>query len=615
MLGVTDTPVGAAAQDRLGLQTYCQGLADFIESCPTPMTIALQGDWGTGKTSAIQLVDHLLEERGAVSARVTFNTWRYAQFDLGDDLPFHLVRAILQHIRIDPEEREKFLVKFGRITSRVAVASAIAAARTAASAVGGEIGRAGFDAGLMEAGPSKDKPSDRVSDLEALRHDFADLIARHTPGEHSRAVIFIDDLDRLRPAKAVEVMEVLKTLLDVPRCVFVLAIDFAVVAQGVREKYGDAMDLAKANAFFDKIIQVPFTMPTASYDTARLVSDTLRLEPDEHATVQELMEHSIGRNPRSVKRVLNAVALNQCIQGARSGASDDGGPGEDRDLGDGPGAGGSGATATDPVALLAGALMQAAYPGFQSQLTASDAARKQELSQALRLGRGLPDDEDDAALDEQWAIWGIASADRSRFLQFVPLYATASGFATTEELESADDFASVLDERRMAQVVQATAATASSRSVAPARSTDGATDLGTRVQRQLDRGVSETILTKVGALESSLADIVHGFSAREVAAGNGWRWYAARPAGGAPRNFCHVLFHKDPSVTLYVGNRSGGSIDKVRTEVDRLRSQGWVVEEGAASSNLFAYLKKIPDDANLTQLQTLLEAAYESAAS
>lgn len=601
MLGVTDAPVGQAGQDRLGLGTYCQGLADFIEKCPTPMTIALQGDWGTGKTSAIQLVDQLITDRPATPVRVTFNTWRYAQFDLGDDLAFHLVGTILGQLRIDPAERAQFLGRFRRVTGRVLKASAKAAARAATSAVAGDIGRAGFDAGAEEMSRAFVEPVDRVADLEDLRGDFAELIAKATPGQNSRAVVFIDDLDRLRPAKAVEVMEVLKTLLDVPRCVFVLAIDFTVVAQGVREKYGEAMDLSKANAFFDKIIQVPFTMPTATYDTASLVADTLQLVEGEHAEVAELMELSIGRNPRSVKRVLNAVALNQCVQAARSGSVN----GADHS-----------SAAAGHVSLLAGALLQAAYPGFQSQLTLSKSAALKELGQAYRLARGLPDGADESETDDQWERWSITPADRGRFLQFVPLYIQASRIASLEELEAADDVSSVLDEQRLAEVVQASAATASSRRVAPMRATEGATDLASRLQRQRERAVSEGILTKVEAIETFLAQRFDGFSAREVAAGNGWRWYTASGEGRrGPQNFCHVLFHKDPTVTLYIGNRSGKGVDRVHAVADRLRSQGWILEEGAASSNLFLHLKKHPENADFTRLEELLVAAYESSAS
>lgn len=44
-----------------------------------------------------------------------------------------------------------------------------------------------------------------------------------------RVVVFVDDLDRLQPAKAVELLEILKVFLDCDNCVYVLAIDYEVV--------------------------------------------------------------------------------------------------------------------------------------------------------------------------------------------------------------------------------------------------------------------------------------------------------------------------------------------------------------------------------------------------
>lgn len=54
-------------------------------------------------------------------------------------------------------------------------------------------------------------------------------------------VIFVDDLDRLQPAKAVELLEVLKVFLDCEKCVYVLAVDYEVVTQGIKQKFGDLL--------------------------------------------------------------------------------------------------------------------------------------------------------------------------------------------------------------------------------------------------------------------------------------------------------------------------------------------------------------------------------------
>jgi len=44
--GLADIP---AAEDLFGIGRYISGLCSFIAKCPTPMTIAIQGGWGSGK--------------------------------------------------------------------------------------------------------------------------------------------------------------------------------------------------------------------------------------------------------------------------------------------------------------------------------------------------------------------------------------------------------------------------------------------------------------------------------------------------------------------------------------------------------------------------------------
>lgn len=48
-------------------------------------------------------------------------------------------------------------------------------------------------------------------------------------------------------------MEALKVFLNITGCVFVLAIDFSVVANGVKAKYGKDFEESKARAFLIKL--------------------------------------------------------------------------------------------------------------------------------------------------------------------------------------------------------------------------------------------------------------------------------------------------------------------------------------------------------------------------
>ena len=48
---MTDLPLAPRGKDSLGADNYVTALANFISRVETPMTISIQGPWGSGKTS------------------------------------------------------------------------------------------------------------------------------------------------------------------------------------------------------------------------------------------------------------------------------------------------------------------------------------------------------------------------------------------------------------------------------------------------------------------------------------------------------------------------------------------------------------------------------------
>ncbi len=51
MRGINDKPIQSDREDNLSVKPYVKGLCSFIKECDTPVSIAVQGDWGCGKTS------------------------------------------------------------------------------------------------------------------------------------------------------------------------------------------------------------------------------------------------------------------------------------------------------------------------------------------------------------------------------------------------------------------------------------------------------------------------------------------------------------------------------------------------------------------------------------
>ena len=100
---ITDIPIEHAEQDSLKTQHYALALADFIEKADTPLTIGLQGEWGTGKTSMMYMIKEILEERIVATSWV--NTWEYAMFRSANQTTPAVLQAMLEKLK-DNEDKD-----------------------------------------------------------------------------------------------------------------------------------------------------------------------------------------------------------------------------------------------------------------------------------------------------------------------------------------------------------------------------------------------------------------------------------------------------------------------------------------------------------------------------
>ncbi len=343
--GLPDVPADPTTGDMgLGLETVADALAEFMSYCSTPLTIGLQGDWGSGKTSLMNFVEARLGEQMKQARKkklterryfqsIWFNTWAYSQFDREDHLSLSLMMNLTREL-----QRKVANVKNGDAVASTRFKSGVrkfgraifAATSSAASAVTG--GAVDLDS-IKTAFEDDDDAIDRARLFSDMRATFEDTVSAFLElTDSDRLVVFVDDLDRLKPVKAIEVLEVLKNFLDVPGCVYVLAIDYDVVVRGLSERKGYDMTSADGKSFFDKIIQVPFRMPTAVYkiteyvvariEEAKLGGGKMRdfwLKPDgayPNPNLDLLVRHSVGTNPRAIKRLMNLFTL-QTLLAAR----------------------------------------------------------------------------------------------------------------------------------------------------------------------------------------------------------------------------------------------------------------------------------------------------------
>lgn len=317
------------SKDLLKIKEYAIALTTFISECDTPMTIGVQGDWGIGKTSMLNTVKAYLESDSLSNHKnkknyglIWVNTWHYSMFGQDEYLGLSVVKGILEQLKSEFEIKDDV----------PAMDKALGFAKNLIK--NAQISVAGVSLSAKQAASNSDEPlyedvSYYMKGFKYALEELIDSIVVKGKGKRKvdRIVFFIDDLDRVKPVKALELLEVLKNFLDIENCVFVLAVDYEVVQMGMEQKYGVDLQKKSGKSFFDKIIQLPFMMPSTSYNLANYIKNLLSVagipvnDDNEAQFYDEITTLTVGRNPRSVKRVVNYAKLIRIIRNERTGTS------------------------------------------------------------------------------------------------------------------------------------------------------------------------------------------------------------------------------------------------------------------------------------------------------
>jgi len=208
-----DIPVPKIENDLFDVKIYVDSLAQFISECDTPMTIAIQGDWGSGKTSMMNMIREKLGDR-VITA--WFNTWQFSQFGMSSQLSYSFLSYLTNQI-CSSDNNQELLKKIKKITFGFARLAAKIAVENTAGGVAADAMDKLSDEGFNYA-------DEIISVKEKFEQGVQDKLTQANKGkdivQKDRVVVFVDDLDRLPPEIAVELLEVLKLFVDVELHVF-----------------------------------------------------------------------------------------------------------------------------------------------------------------------------------------------------------------------------------------------------------------------------------------------------------------------------------------------------------------------------------------------------------
>ena len=202
-----------------------------------PRIIGIQRDLAIGKTSIMNMAKHLLKKDNKIKC-IWINTWQYAHFNMESPLALSLISKLVEdtqeQLSNDLKDRAKEVVdkslkilkKFTGFAFRIG---------------DGTLTQGALDPSIEGDAPKNDSnfdPSECLKELKLNLENFITTIVGSPKNPIEKFVIFFDDLDRIKPQKAVELLETLKLFLEIDGCIFVLTCDYKIIMKVLKEKYG-----------------------------------------------------------------------------------------------------------------------------------------------------------------------------------------------------------------------------------------------------------------------------------------------------------------------------------------------------------------------------------------
>lgn len=310
-----------AQNDTLGRTPFAKVLA---RSLPLPkespgLVVGIEGSWGSGKSTLIQLITAELQSLSTASAPVVvlFNPWMVSTTGA---LVEALISQIAVAIGIDSSAGEKGVKASEKLLGYIAIFNKLKYLKY--------VPGAGWAGNIVEAFDGFFKTSEELVDtggktLEEMKKILPaiDLAGQKTAvvmalKELDRPiVIVVDDLDRLLPTEIQAMMQAIKSVADFPRTTYLLAYDRSVVASALGSTETAGIE------YLAKIVQVAYPIPPLfNRQRTALINQKIRAFLSNHSIALTSFENEIWDEavsilaqllpqPRDIIRLVNRLIL------------------------------------------------------------------------------------------------------------------------------------------------------------------------------------------------------------------------------------------------------------------------------------------------------------------
>ena len=235
------------SDDLLQRKQVAARLTNLIRHQSAPFVVSIDGYWGTGKTFLLNRWQKELEREGFQS--IYFNAW---EDDFCDDPLVAIIGQLADHFKDG-----MFSAAIGKIRE--------SAGPLILQNVRGVLKKhTGLTSVIEEDGQDPlDVYSSQRATKDEIKVQLAELAVQVRDDTGKPLVFIIDELDRCRPTFAIELLERVKHIFDVPNMVFVFGVNRSELCSSLQSIYGDI----DADIYLRRFFDMEFTLPEVETET------------------------------------------------------------------------------------------------------------------------------------------------------------------------------------------------------------------------------------------------------------------------------------------------------------------------------------------------------------
>ena len=230
--------------DVLGRHQVAESLTNLISDETGPLVIGLDGHWGTGKTFLLTRWQKDLEKKGFNA--IYFNAWE-------DDFCDDPLVAIIGQLSGSFQGKgfKKILDKVKKIAKPLLIPTVLGVLnKTTEIVISEELLKNLRDSSL-------DEYAEQIKNKKELKKHLKKLANKVKEKTGHPLIFIIDELDRCRPTFAIELLERVKHIFDIPNMIFVFGINRSELYSALQSIYGKI----DANVYFRRFFDMEFLLP------------------------------------------------------------------------------------------------------------------------------------------------------------------------------------------------------------------------------------------------------------------------------------------------------------------------------------------------------------------